>query len=151
MATRLFASRNSRRADITGNQRGFTLIELLVVGSIIGVLTAIALPVSVGVQNNAKDAGVKSDLANAKTAILSLQNETGTMPVTAADIATLTGAVNYGYTKSPNTTAIRFTNNSETTFCIAATSSTGAKFYVTENLGITNNATTAPSSGTCNF
>jgi len=49
------------------DERGFTLIELLVVVTIVGVLTAIALPSLLSQPDKARDASAKTEVRNAVT------------------------------------------------------------------------------------
>lgn len=113
---------------------GFSLIELLVVVIIIGILAAIAIPIYIGVQNNAKDSAVKSDLTNAKLAVVAYYTDKGANA--AAPSLTVAGLGNYGFTQSDNTSAIAFDGTpSSTAFCIEATGVTTNTFHISADSG----------------
>jgi type II secretion system protein G len=63
------------------NTKGFTLVELMVVVAIIGVLTAIAIPVYNAAKDRAEEATIKANLRTIDSALMQYYTlESGTIP-----------------------------------------------------------------------
>jgi prepilin-type N-terminal cleavage/methylation domain-containing protein len=117
----------ARREQLDDREAGFTLIELLVVVIIIGILAAIAIPVYIGVQNNAKDASAKSDLTNIKTAEVAYYTQNNAYTPTTSNLTS------FGYTASgTGANAPIVTSSPTTTFCASVVSGSGTIFRITD-------------------
>jgi type IV pilus assembly protein PilA len=142
MISRVMTSLARKRSELNDKEKGFTLIELLVVVIIIGILAAIAIPVYLGIQNNAKDSAVKSDVGNAKTAVVAYGTDhNGALPTD------LTALQSYGYVVPPlanyNATGLpTLQAGTNGAFCIFAVGVTGTTVAASDASGV-------KSPGTC--
>ena len=75
------------------DKKGFTLVELMIVVVIIGILTAISVPVYNNVQNNARKKAVEANLKTIDSAIMMYQADKNVATAPTLDNNTTTGLV----------------------------------------------------------
>ncbi len=118
---------------------GFTIVELLVVIVVVGILAAISIIAYNGINNNAYDTAVKSDLANMAKKIQLDAVERGSIILGGSAPPTVNSVVFPGFTfpvsKSAYSTAVNnlsycvgTTTSGERTFRIDAQSKSGKMF-----------------------
>jgi type IV pilus assembly protein PilA len=115
-----------------GREEGFTLIELLVVVIIIGILAAIAIPAFLGQQDKAEDAGAKSAVRNAASAMEAHYTDGRTYVVTEAALEAIEPSIDFISAGIPDSTAAKpqvLFSSTATTYSLSSKAGSNATTY----------------------
>lgn len=118
-------------------QHGFTLVELLIVIVVIGILASISIVTYIGVQNNANDTAIRSDLSNISRKIEMYRVTHDTYPTS---FDTMENTDNGAYAISLSKSAYKTTdleynafycvNSDRSSYVFLATSKSDKRFWV---------------------
>lgn len=120
---------------------GFTIVELLIVIVVIGILAAITIVAYTGVQNQAYNATVKSDLANAAKQIEIAKVELGRYPRATTEFK------NFKFSKSAysatGNNALYCVNHETDEYALGVTAKSGVR-YLLQRTGVNEGAGVSP-------
>lgn len=129
-------------------QLGFTIVELLVIIIVVGILASIVIVSYNGVQNNARDTSVQSDLDNAAGHLETYRTASSNIAQTYPDTTTKLGTVGITAAKPAYNTslAVNFvycTSTDLQQYAIAAVSRSGTIYLMRETGFQSHSLTTA--------
>jgi len=117
---------------LSKNKQGFTIVELLIVIVVIGILAAITIVAFNGVQKRAADAAVKSEVTSALKQISVFATTNGDTYPTAITCPTPAAGEACVLANTKSTVVYAQTADTRKSFCLSATNTSGASYYVTE-------------------
>jgi len=114
---------------------GFTLIELLVVIVIIAILATLAIPAFINQRRKGWDTAVKSDLRNAATTQETVLTEQGSYTTDVADLEAAGFSFSDDRNYSGGAAALAVSADAGNSYCLEATSASGATFAFDNSAG----------------
>jgi type IV pilus assembly protein PilA len=129
-------------------QKGFTIVEVIIVVAVIGILASIVIVSYNGIQNNAHDTAVQSDLENITGQLEAYRTQSTNVnqefPGNAAQLLTVGFKLNKdSYDTSLAVNLAYCTDSTRQQFAVAAASKSGNVYLVTEDGFRSHSLTTA--------
>lgn len=119
-------------------QKGFTIVELIVIIAVIGILATIGIVSYNGIQNNAYDTSVQSDLDNIAGQLEAYRtqqtNISQQFPYTASQVGGLDFNINKdSYNTSLSVNLVYCVDSTRQQFALAAASKSGSIYLMTDD------------------
>lgn len=119
-------------------QKGFSIVELIVIIVVIGILATIAVVSYNGIQNNAHDASVQSDLDNIAGQLEAYRTQSSNIDQEFPYTASQVGGIGFNASKDSYDTSLSVnlvycTDSTHQQFALAAASKSGNVYLMTED------------------